>query len=164
MRQRLSADRIGGIVWLLFGAAVVYGSWTMDRLETQGVNPLTAPGVLPGLVGVGIMAFALVLLLRRGEAAVDEPAEGTAAEDDWRRLALSWLLCMLFAGVFLGRGLPFWLLAAVFMFLHIALLETPERKVERTLARRAIVALIIAAGVSAAVTFLFQNVFLVRLP
>ncbi|MDQ4134662.1 MAG: tripartite tricarboxylate transporter TctB family protein [Pseudomonadota bacterium] len=162
MRQRFSADRIGGLLWLLFGAAVVYGSWTMDRLEAQGVNPVTAPGVLPGLVGLGIMAFALVLVLRRGEAPVEGPVGGPA--DDWRRLGLSWLLCMLFAGVLLGRGLPFWLLAAVFMFLHIVLLDTAERKTEKTLARRAAVALMIAVGVSAAVTYVFQNLFLVRLP
>jgi hypothetical protein len=44
------------------------------------------------------------------------------------------------------------------------LLESPERKAEMTLARRLIVSSIIAVSVSVAVAFVFQNLFLVRLP
>ena len=61
---RFSADRIGGLIWFVFGAAVVYGSWTMDRLESLGIPPSTAPGVVPGLLGIGIIIFALILMLR----------------------------------------------------------------------------------------------------
>ena len=56
----------------MFGAAVVYGSWTMDRLESLGIPPSTAPGVVPGLLGIGIIIFGLVLVLRRDAA--DAPA------------------------------------------------------------------------------------------
>ena len=66
---RFNADRIGGLIWFVFGAAIVYGSWMMDRLEQLNIPPATAPGVVPGLLGLGIMAFALVLMLRRGRVA-----------------------------------------------------------------------------------------------
>ncbi len=65
---RFSTDRIGGLIWFVFGAAIVYGSWTMDRLEHLHIPPATAPGVVPGLLGLGIMAFALVLIMRTRKA------------------------------------------------------------------------------------------------
>ncbi|HEX2555038.1 MAG TPA: tripartite tricarboxylate transporter TctB family protein [Microvirga sp.] len=183
-RSWATADHIGGLIWLVFGAAVFYGSWTMDRLESQNIDPVTAPGLVPGLVGLGIMAFALVLLFRRGTPPVigghhgGTPAVGgreghlieTSGEDvhdqpaNWGRMALSWALCVGFAGLLLGRGLPFWLLAGAFVFLHILFLDDPDRIAERPLARRVLIAAIIAAGTAAAVTFVFQQIFLVRLP
>src|SRR6185436_1655552 len=93
---RFSADRIGGLIWFVFGAAIVYGSWTMDRLEHLHIPPATAPGVVPGLLGLGIMAFALVLLLRRSRAATVDFSGSEAAEPQadeagfhWKRLAHS---------------------------------------------------------------------------
>ena len=179
----MTADRIGGLIWLVFGAAVVYGSWTMDRLESLGINPVTAPGLLPGLLGLGFIGFGLVLLLRRGEPRLvgEAPAETGAIEtdavetgtpqlgvaeggEDWRRLALSWALCVVFAGGLLGRGLPFWLLAAVFVFLHILLLDDADRIAATPLPRRIATAVVVAVATAAAVTFVFQNLFLIRLP
>ncbi len=150
-----------------------YGSWTMDRLESQNINPVTAPGLVPGLVGIGIMLFALVLIVRRSAPATggydghEADTAGEAAHEqptNWRRLALSWALCVGFAGVLLGRGLPFWLLAGLFVFLHILLLDDPERIAERPLGKRILFAAIVAACTAAAATIVFQKIFLVRLP
>ena len=98
---RFSADRIGGLIWFVLGAAIVYGSWTMDRLESLNIPPATAPGVVPGLLGLGIMAFALVLMLRRGRVATVDfsGSEAAAPQADeagfhWKRLALSAFLCL----------------------------------------------------------------------
>lgn len=175
--RTLTADRAGGFVWILFGALVFYGSWTMDRLESQGVEPITAPGLLPGLLGLGMIGFGLVLVLRRGTRLQSnfQPAGhlGIAAESDpgaaetridWRRLGLSWLLSIAFAGVLLGRGLHFWLLAAAFIFLHLMFLEDDDRIAARPLGRRLILAAVIAGGVATAVTLVFQDLFLIRLP
>ena len=175
LRTSMTADRIGGLIWLIFGAALTYGSWTMDRLESQGVSAVTAPGLVPGLLGIGIIAFSLVLVFRRrparvvgysGEATAPDGAEaaGSAQPDDWRRLILSWVLCMTFAGVLLGRGLPFWLLAGGFVFLHIVVLEDPERVAARPLPQRLLIAALIATATAAIVSFVFQQIFLIRLP
>jgi hypothetical protein len=149
----------------------------MDRLESQGVEPITAPGLLPGLLGLGMIGFGLVLVLRRGTRLQSnfQPAGhlGIAAESDpgaaetridWRRLGLSWLLSIAFAGVLLGRGLHFWLLAAAFIFLHLMFLEDDDRIAARPLGRRLILAAVIAGGVATAVTLVFQDLFLIRLP
>lgn len=173
-RSWTTPDRVGGLIWFVFGAAVVYGSWTMDRLESQNIDPVTAPGVVPGLIGFGIMLFALVLLLRPAGAAagshygghlIEAHAEEAADHPpNWRRLGLSWALCISFAGLLLGRGLPFWLLAGAFVFLHILLLDDPDRIAEHPFARRVAVAAAIAVCTSAVVMLVFQKVFLVRLP
>jgi hypothetical protein len=169
-----TADRIGGLTWFAFGAAAFYGSWTMDRLESQNINPVTAPGLVPGLIGLGIMAFALVLLVRRGKPFIPGQQEGHLIEaggeseashpTNWGRLALSWALCVGFAGLLLGHGLPFWLLAVLFVFLHIMLLDEPDHLAERSLGWRIMNAVIIAVCTAALVTIVFQQIFLVRLP
>ena len=38
------ADLVSGLGWIALGGAIVYGSWTMDRLENLNINPYTAPG------------------------------------------------------------------------------------------------------------------------
>ena len=65
LMKTISSDRIGGLIWMAFGIAVVYGSWTMDRLQSLGIPPATAPGVVPGLIGLGIIIFGSILLVRR---------------------------------------------------------------------------------------------------
>jgi len=167
---RFSADRVGGLIWFVFGAAVVYGSWTMDRLENLNIPPATAPGVVPGLLGLGIMAFALVLMLRRERTVtVDfsgEAAEQTADEGGfhWKRLSLSALLCLTYGAVLLGRGVNYSALTATFLFLHLLLLDESEDVPARITLRRAIIAGTIALAVATVVTLVFQYIFLVRLP
>ena len=172
----LSADRIGGLIWFVFGAAIVYGSWTMDRLEAQNVPPVTAPGLVPGLLGVGIIAFALVLLLR-AHAAPATPAIATAPAAEvaadvaapaqglhWKRVAVSLTLCLTYGAVLLGRGVPYGPLTAGFLFLHILLLDETEQVPARLTWRRLVIAAVLATTVATAVALVFQYVFLVRLP
>ena len=167
---RFSADRIGGLIWFVFGAAVVYGSWTMDRLEKLNIPPATAPGVVPGLLGLGIMAFALVLLLRRSRVATVDFSGSAAAEPQaeggfhWKRLALSAFLCLTYGAALLGRGVHYWILTAGFLFLHLLLLDESEDVPARPTLRRFILAAALALAVSTTVTLVFQHIFLVRLP
>lgn len=148
-------DRIGGLLWLLLGLSIAYGSWTMDRLERLGIHPLAAPGLLPGIAGLALAALGLAMLLRRrGEAPAAEPA-------DWGRLAVSFALCLGFAGVLLGRGLPFWLLAGAFLLAHILLLHDAEGGGPL---RRFAVAAGVAVAVAWLVTWSFEALFYIRLP
>jgi putative tricarboxylic transport membrane protein len=170
----LSADRVGGLIWFVFGAAVVYGSWTMDRLESQNIPPVTAPGLVPGLLGAGIIAFALVLLLRSHAAtAVAAPSADVAADGampaqeqtfHWQRGLLTLVLCLTYGAVLLGRGVHYGILTAAFLFLHILLVDETERVPARLTLRRLLTAAIMAPTVATVVTLVFQHVFLVRLP
>ena len=169
----MTADRIGGLIWIVFGAAVIYGSWMMDRLEMLGIPPSTAPGVVPGLLGAFIIAFGLVLVLRRDavstpafEAAEGAPIEAAPTESDFnaRRAALSAVLCLSYGGALLGSGIPYWLLTTAFLFLHIVLLDETTDVPARPNLRRIITAAILAPAFATAVTLVFQYIFLVRLP
>jgi len=164
MRGR-GADPAFGLGWTALGAAIAVGAWRMDRLEAQGVEPFAVPGLLPGLLGVLLALFGLMLALRGRRAASGEAAEpgDEGAAEPWRA-ALAVLLVAGFVLGLLGRGPPFWLAAFVFVFLSILLFEWPERRRDGTLLRGAARAALVAAGASAAITLVFQEIFLVRLP
>jgi len=182
LTKLISADRIGGIIWVAFGIAVVYGAWTMDRLESLGIPLATAPGVVPGLLGIAFIIFGSILLVRHEPGANDVPepsipaaADATAAADaaaetargdefDWRRVALSWLLCVTYGGVLLGGGLPYWALTAGFLFLHILLLDETDHVPASPTLRRLVIAAILAPAVATVVMLTFERIFLVRLP
>lgn len=170
---KLSADRIGGLIWIVFGGAVVYGSWVMDRLEQLGIPPSTAPGVVPGLLGIGIIIFGFILLVRREASMTPSFSEGDAtaaeaapAEDEfhWKRALLSAFLCLTYGGALLGSSIHYWFLTTSFLFLHIVLLDETTDVPARLNLRRAIAAAIIAPAFATAVTLVFQYIFLVRLP
>ena len=152
------ADRIFGWAWAALGVLITAESWRMDRLEAQQINPWTAPGLVPGLLGLVMTGFGLVLALRRGAGA---PADADVG-DVWR-IALAIALCLGFGAGLVGR-VPFWLGAALFVFLAILLFEWRDRRRDGTLARGVLQAALVALGSSAAISFLFQEVFLVRLP
>jgi hypothetical protein len=168
LAANLSADRIGGAVWAIFGAAIAYGSWTMDRLTSLGVHPATAPGLLPGLLGLGFIAFGLVLLTRAerfSEATAPEAAESTLDTGfAIKRVAVSWVLCVSYAGVLLGGGIHYWVLTAAFLLLHILLIDETDRVPATLSARRVVIAALLAPAIATVVTLVFQHIFLVRLP
>jgi len=168
----LSADRIGGLIWIAFGGAIVYGSWVMDRLTSLNIPLSTAPGVVPGLLGLSIIVFGMVLVVRRTSKVVAAPSfapshvEAAKAEEplDWKRILLSWGLCLAYGGLLLGRGVPYWALTVAFLFLHILLLDESGRVPAPLTLRRTLVAAVIALVVATTVALVFRYVFLVRLP
>ena len=149
--------------WMALGAAVLAASWRMDRLANLNINPWSAPGLLPGVLGALMMVFGAALLLRslatRGESA---PAATGSAPRTW----LALLLCFGYAAGLLGRGLPFWLTSAAFLFAAILAFRWLDRDADapQTLPRLALGAAAVAFGASAAIGLLFQEVFLLNLP
>jgi hypothetical protein len=177
LANHLSADRIGGLVWVTFGAAVIYGSWVMDRLDSLKIPPATVPGLVPGLLGAGLVIFGLILMMRPVGAVIETSSfieiapdatapEATESEDDfaWKRLFLSWTVCMTYGGLLLGRGIPYWLLTAVFLLLHFLLLDETTRVPAHPDRNRVILAALLAPAIAIVVSLVFQYIFLVRLP
>lgn len=160
--KRQRSDFLFGTFWLALGAAIAVESWRMPRLEEQHINPYTVPGLVPGLLGGLLAIFGLILAVRgwRGIGPVLAAAAGAAG---WR-IGLALLLCLGFGLGVLGHGPPFWLAAAIFLFLAVLLFEWPERRAAGTVARGVVRALLVAAIGGILVTFVFQELFLVRLP
>jgi hypothetical protein len=159
------SDLMSGGIWFVIGVAITIGSWNMDRLEKQGVPGFSAPGLVPGILGVLIALAALVILLRSlKRGALAGGGEQVHAPGSNGRTALALALCLGFAGVLVGHGLPFWIAASTYLFLHIFLLQLAERRAAGQVARGFAVALAIGLGAGATIALLFQYVFLVRLP
>ncbi len=167
------ADLTDGLGWVALGVAVLAGSLVMDRLESQHINPVTVPGLLPGLLGIAMVLLGLVLALRsvgRGalQSAPVKTAPAALADLKEQRLRL-WVviaLCVLYGVVLVGHGLPFWLASAVYVTGSVLMLE----RIGRTPVRAGLTAgawlQALAVGLGAAVIthLVFQEIFLVRLP
>jgi hypothetical protein len=160
------ADLIAGFVFLILGLAIVYLSWTMPRLEARGVHPATVPGLVPGLLGLGLAFCGAILALRTFRHGL---AEGWRdflsiiySNESMRFLAAAGL-ALGYTLILVGL-LPFWLATTVFVFTFILLFETWLSPEPKPLLRSAFWALVQGILVGAVVTAVFQYGFLVRLP
>lgn len=156
-------DAIG---WLLLGGLIVLGSVTMDRLEQQGINKYTVPGLVPGLLGIAMLLLGTILGVRSwrrlGPAAPPAPGQPTTA----KRLATVIALIIVFAVGLVGHGLPFWIAASIYVIASILILQAPRRAaLGRGLTIRDVaVAAAVGVGSGVVITYVFQELFLVRLP
>ena len=172
-------DAIG---WTAFGIAVLVGSLRMDRLESQGINPYTVPGLLPGLLGVAMILLGATLgvrSLRRG-ALHAASVSVAAGPTHGKRIAIVLALVLAYGLVLVGHpsllvhllvpgslaGLPFWLASAIFVATTILVLRRmsadPEDRVITILTVVKAVAIALLAAL--AIQLVFQELFLVRLP
>jgi hypothetical protein len=95
------------------------------------------------------------------EAEEPEETEAEAHEGRWRLLAVL-ALCLVFTVGLLGHGLPFWLASAVFIAAFTVLLSW--RAGQAGLMRVVGFACAYGLVMGAAIHFLFERLFLVRLP
>ena len=161
------SDFIAALLWIAFGVAVAIGSWRMDRLENQDVNPYTVPGLLPGLLGIALIVFGVLLLLRawrQGAFDSSVPRAVPMSMTERKRLLIVLGLCLSFGVGLVGRGLPFWLAAAIFVSTTISILQYPQRRAANQVARGIATAITIGLGAGLTITLVFQEFFLVRLP
>src|ERR1700726_4956277 len=164
----LRSDFLSAIGWMGLGIAILIGSVTMDRLEKQGINPYTIPGLLPGLLGIAMTILGALLAARswrpRLFASTANPAPADRAEH--KRLLLVLGLCLGFGVGLVGHGLPFWLAAAIFVTAAILSLQYQSRKCtsETSSLRMLLKAAAIGLGAGLIITLVFQEIFLVHLP
>jgi putative tricarboxylic transport membrane protein len=164
----VKADLATGLVLLALGVAVVVESLRMPRFEHLNINPYTVPGLVPGGLGAVILLLGAALFLRAARAG-GWRLGGGAGPRSWlgdpgvRRLLLAVGLCGGYAALLVGR-LPFWLATFLFVTGFVALFEWPLAASGSERRRRLGFALVLGALISAVVTLVFQEIFLVRLP
>lgn len=151
--------------WAVLGAVILVASWRMDRLADRGINPWSAPGLTPGVVGALMILLGLVLALQSRRLPVEPDTEpGPEPPGAVGRTLLAVALCVGFAGSSLGHGLPFVVEGAVFIFVFTTLFSLSQWRVQARVGRALAQTLVIAVAASASVSWLFESVFLVRLP
>lgn len=163
------SDLKDAIGWIVLGVAIVIGSVMMDRLEAQSVNPYTVPGLLPGLLGLAMVLLGALLgvrSLRRG--ALHKPLPALTAHDraQRRRIWIVAALCITYGAVLIGHGLPFWVASTIFVTGSILILQRISTDPKERALTPKLWAKAVAIGLGSAVItqFVFQELFLVRLP
>jgi hypothetical protein len=155
--------------WVALGLAVLVGSITMDRLEQQHINPVTVPGLLPGLLGIAMILLGSALgvrSLRRGALAHARPAATADEREQRKRVWIAIALCVGYGAVLIGHGIPFWLASTIYVTASILVFQRLSRDpAERQLGVRAWAKALVIGAASSVVTWLvFEKVFLVRMP
>ncbi|MFO1322916.1 MAG: tripartite tricarboxylate transporter TctB family protein [Burkholderiales bacterium] len=157
--------------WIALGALIVFASWRMDRLEAQGAELYTAPGLWPGAIGLALAGLGGVLAwrsVRRARATAWDAAEVDDAQlVPPRRFALAAAMFFGYAILLVGRGLPFWLGTAVFVATFVFVFRRAGRAVDGGAGSTrgdALLAIACAVGTAFIVSVAFENLFYVRLP
>jgi hypothetical protein len=163
------SDLRDGLGWTALGAAILIGSIRMDRLEAQHINPYTVPGLLPGLLGIAMILLGGILALRswrRGALRLAMPAPTADEREERRRVWITVALCMGYAVVLVGHGLPFWLASAIYVTGSILILQHLSRDADerRFTVRSLVKAVAIGVGSGVITSVVFQEFFLVRMP
>lgn len=155
-------DLWGGAGWMAFGLWILIEALRMDRFKSMGASVYTMPGFVPGMIGVVLIALGLLLAVRGWRKRiitplmdVPEPSEPLINQ----RIALMLPLTLVYAIALLGRQ-PFWLATALFVTGFTWAFTPPEQPK----LRRLITALLSGVITTAVVIFIFQEIFLVRLP
>jgi putative tricarboxylic transport membrane protein len=141
----------------------------MPRLEHLKVHPLSVPGVVPAFIGMVLLLFGAVLVIRsmrRGGHRLGINSEGFRRilnNPGNQRLLLTAVLCIGYAGFLIG-ALPYGLATGLFIFLFMILFEW-ERGMNVARRRKCLIsAALIAILSSVAITVVFERLFLVALP
>jgi putative tricarboxylic transport membrane protein len=141
----------------------------MPRLEHLKVHALSVPGIVPAFIGIVLLLFGTVLVIRsmrHGGHHLRLSYKGfrqMLRNPGNQRLLLTAILCIGYAGFLIGT-LPYWLATGLFIFVFIILFEW-ERGMNTARRRKCLIsAALIAILSSAAITVIFERLFLVALP
>jgi hypothetical protein len=155
--------------WILLGIATVIGSWRMDRLESQNINPYTVPGLLPGLLGLAMVLLGAIMAIRswqRGALTQPLAPPNQDTREGNKRVWIAIAMCCGYGIVLVGHGIPFWIASSIYVTACILVFQRLSRDpVERQLTARAWSKAIVIGVLASVITWLvFERVFLVRLP
>lgn len=151
-------DICAAVLLIAFALFIIVGSWRMPR-EMLGFPAYAGPGVVTGLLGLGLLGMAVALLvraLRRPGKPVRIPradVQAYFARPETRRLALVLLLCSAYL-LSLGRGIPYYITTGGFLVLTMAVFRA---------ASWWMIALV-AGLATAGLAIVFHHIFLVPLP
>jgi hypothetical protein len=158
-------DLVTGAAWFALAAFIVICAWQMDRLKHLQATIYTIPGLVPGLLGAAIGLTSVILMLRAVRAGALAEARWPHVDfrEHWRLIAVL-VLCLGYAIGLVGHGPPFWLGSAIFIAIFIFVFQFAERRRARTVPRGVLVAVLVGVVAGLAIHYVFQDLFLVRLP
>jgi hypothetical protein len=159
------ADFVVSLVWIALGLGIAWISWNMDRLSHLQASIYTAPGLVPGILGLSIAFMGALLLLRalRAGPRVITTKLPFHWRTHWRLIfSLSTSLLYAFALVFIHG--PFWLVTALYVGLFVFVFQYEQRVAAQQLRRGFAVAVVHGLITGLVIQYVFEELFLVRLP
>ncbi|WP_142850402.1 tripartite tricarboxylate transporter TctB family protein [Telmatospirillum sp. J64-1] len=154
-------DALSGGGWIILGGIFAILSLQMDRREHLGATFFTAPGFVPFMLGLALAFFGVVLVVRSLKGHVPEMPELRMEASGVRALVALGLMSV-YALVLVGR-MPFWLATFLFVSTFIVTFGVKDFR-PRAVSVLLVKAMLTGALTAAVVSFVFQEVFLVRLP
>lgn len=157
-----------GIALVALGIAALIACLDMPRFEERQINPYTVPGLVPGMIAAVITLLGALLTLRAIRqrtirstqiSLLDTSSPRMGGQRLWVTLGLT----LAYSAGLVGL-LPFWLATGLFVFAFVALLEWRQDRQPGERLRTLAFAAAYAVAVAAVVTWVFQEIFLVRLP
>lgn len=147
-----------GLILSALSLGVIVESWRMPR-DLQGWPGYAGPGMVTGLLGLGLLIMAFTLTMR----SVRRPGSPLAIRggDVWaylsdvgtRRLGLMLGLSMIYC-LLLGRNIPYWITTGGYLVSAMLVFRAgPWWQI-----------LLISAGTTAAVAYVFNRIFAIPLP
>jgi len=155
------ADFFTSIFLFLLGLIVFIISIRMPTFKELGANPYSAPGIVPGILGVILLFMSAILFIRsviRKGYKIRLSSQGLKLF--FKNNSIQRFLIALFLSVFyvilLGK-INYFLLTGIYIFLFI---WSFELKTKKTL----FFALLEAVLIAACISYVFRYLFLVTLP
>ena len=151
-------DIFAGVILIVLALFVVVESWRMPR-EFLGFPAFAGPGIVTGLLGLGLLGMAVTLVVRacrRPGARVcisRADLQVYLADPQTRRLGLVLLLCVAYL-LSLGRGIPYSITTGAYLFITMAVFRAASWWVI------ALVSGLATTGLAV----VFNKIFLVPLP
>lgn len=163
------ADFVSSIVLIVFGTGVLWASLAMPRFEEQGGVVYDAPGVVPGIIGVLVIALSIVMLVRsiarKGfHLGITGRSLGAVLRDEQTLRMLGTVLsCVLYALVLL-RLFHFIAGTLIFVLVFVLLFEYDLRKSPASQWKVLLFAVLMSVLTTGGVYVAFRYLFLVNLP
>jgi len=162
-------DFITSIVLIAFSLSVVVMSYTMPRLEHRNIDPFSAPGVVPGMIGMILLCLSMILFVRSCRRSgyllfsrkidAGEPTHRGGG----RRVVLTLMLSLVYAVGLLGR-LDYTFATLSYIFAFIVIFEYRSGIGLAAQKKMIGVALLEAVIAAVSISLIFRKLFLVDLP
>lgn len=149
-----------GVGWMALGGTFSVLALQLDRREHLGATFFTAPGFVPFVLGLVLILLGAILAIRalRGKL----PAMPELAGSVGGRALLALGLIAIYALGLVGR-VPFWAASAAFITIFVVTFADWPQDAGGWL-KLVVKATITSAVATTVIVFVFQNIFLVRLP
>ncbi len=167
-KSMVKADFVTSVILIAMGIAILVMSIQMPTMADRNQSVFSAPGVVPGFIGVMIIILSFSMFVRSlKKKALAEFRKGTIpkgslGQESTKRILITIALCLIYA--FLLGKIWFGIPTFTFIFAFIIIFEYDLKKPLSAQVKKLLIAALIAILTTAAVMLVFQKLFLVNLP